>query len=142
MKWTVFFALISSNSFAQFNCGNAFLDIRDSSNYRTVLIGNRCWMQQNLNAKQPLPHRATAGGHPVRCSEPIHAEVAEKPRRDGHDRVIAREEMEAVMRQPHSKPQRNERVRKSGRNLAPVFAESAPAAAQKGGRADEHKWQE
>jgi uncharacterized protein (TIGR02145 family) len=49
MKWIIIFALISSNAFAQFNCGNAFLDIRDSSNYRTVLIGNRCWMQQNLN---------------------------------------------------------------------------------------------
>jgi len=92
--------------------------------------------------REPLPDRTAAGGHPVRCSEPTHAEVTEKPRRDRHDCVIARYEMEAVMRQPHSKPQRNERVRKAGRDLAPVFAEPAPAAAQKGGRADEQKWQE
>ncbi len=31
------------------NCNKPFTDVRDSQNYRTVLMDNQCWMAQNLN---------------------------------------------------------------------------------------------
>jgi uncharacterized protein (TIGR02145 family) len=33
----------------EWQCGNDLLDIRDSQSYGTVLIGNQCWMKENLN---------------------------------------------------------------------------------------------
>ena len=30
-------------------CGNPLVDSRDSKSYATVLIGNQCWMKQNMN---------------------------------------------------------------------------------------------
>jgi len=32
-----------------FSCGNVLTDSRDGKTYQTLLIGSRCWMQQNLN---------------------------------------------------------------------------------------------
>lgn len=32
-----------------FECGTQLSDLRDGKTYSTVLIGNQCWMQQNLN---------------------------------------------------------------------------------------------
>ena len=37
-------------SFIQtFTCGNPFIDSRDEQTYNTVLIGNQCWMTENMN---------------------------------------------------------------------------------------------
>jgi len=33
----------------EFNCGDTFMDHRDGLNYNTVLIGDQCWMGENLN---------------------------------------------------------------------------------------------
>jgi uncharacterized protein (TIGR02145 family) len=37
------------NFTTDFNCGTQFLDPRDEKLYNTVIIGNQCWMTQNLN---------------------------------------------------------------------------------------------
>jgi len=34
---------------ASANCGSPFTDSRDGKTYNTVLIGNQCWMKENLN---------------------------------------------------------------------------------------------
>ena len=39
---------------AQFNCGDVLVDERDGQEYTTVLIGNQCWMAENLNIGQML----------------------------------------------------------------------------------------
>ncbi|MBN1252472.1 MAG: fibrobacter succinogenes major paralogous domain-containing protein [Bacteroidales bacterium] len=46
----VFVAFSSLTAFAQ-NNNEILLDIRDSSNYKTVTIANQVWMAQNLNFK-------------------------------------------------------------------------------------------
>jgi uncharacterized protein (TIGR02145 family) len=33
----------------QWSCGQSITDSRDGKNYNTVLIGNQCWMKENLN---------------------------------------------------------------------------------------------
>lgn len=38
-----------SPGYGPFSCGQPFTDIRDNSIYHTILIGNVCWMQENLN---------------------------------------------------------------------------------------------
>ncbi|MBI9037231.1 MAG: hypothetical protein JEY97_03790, partial [Bacteroidales bacterium] len=45
---TMFFV---ANIFAQkdFNCGDSFTDPRDGKTYNSVLIGEQCWMSENLN---------------------------------------------------------------------------------------------
>lgn len=37
-----------------FTCGNPLKDLRDGHIYQTVLIGDQCWMQQNLNTGKPV----------------------------------------------------------------------------------------
>jgi len=74
--------------------------LRPSDNWRDNGLGkcdSRCTKtragrrQETISpAEEPLPDRTTAGGHPVRAASQFNAEVAEKPRRDRHDRVIAR----------------------------------------------------
>jgi len=39
---------------AQFSCGDILVDERDGQEYTTVLIGNQCWMAENLNIGQML----------------------------------------------------------------------------------------
>ena len=39
----------STGSSTGVNCGDYFIDSRDGKEYNTVLIGNQCWMRENLN---------------------------------------------------------------------------------------------
>lgn len=32
----------------QYNCGGIFHDVRDGNDYQTIMIGNQCWMKENL----------------------------------------------------------------------------------------------
>ncbi len=42
--------LIHNLLFSQiFNCGDTLTDVRDGKEYQTVLIGEQCWMSENLN---------------------------------------------------------------------------------------------
>jgi uncharacterized protein (TIGR02145 family) len=52
--------------FFAFTCGTLLSDIEDNK-YRTVLIGNQCWMKENLkttayNNASPIPHVPDASG--------------------------------------------------------------------------------
>jgi uncharacterized protein (TIGR02145 family) len=40
---------IFPGSSSSWNCGDALLDSRDNQNYNTVMIGDQCWMAENLN---------------------------------------------------------------------------------------------
>lgn len=48
-QWTVN-AGRQSQVTGSWTCGQPFADIRDGRIYGTILIGNQCWMSQNLNA--------------------------------------------------------------------------------------------
>ncbi len=45
---------------AQFTCGDSLLDVRDGQKYATVLIGEQCWMAENLNIGTMIS--STTGG--------------------------------------------------------------------------------
>jgi len=38
-----------------FKCGDKFVDMRDGKTHSTVLIGNQCWMAENLNIGTQIP---------------------------------------------------------------------------------------
>ncbi|NCC88542.1 MAG: hypothetical protein EOM05_11905, partial [Clostridia bacterium] len=42
-----------------FNCGDAFVDIRDRQSYQSVQIGNQCWMKENLKYLPEVSELAT-----------------------------------------------------------------------------------
>ncbi|MBU0765732.1 MAG: T9SS type A sorting domain-containing protein [Bacteroidetes bacterium] len=51
-----------------FSCGDSLLDVRDGQYYQTVLIGQQCWMAENLNTSQyqngdPIPDGTGAGDY-------------------------------------------------------------------------------
>lgn len=39
-----------------FNCGDNLTDMRDHKSYTTVLIGNQCWMKENLKFGSAIPY--------------------------------------------------------------------------------------
>jgi uncharacterized protein (TIGR02145 family) len=39
---------------SSWSCGDTLIDIRNGEKYRTVLIANQCWMQDNLNYELPI----------------------------------------------------------------------------------------
>lgn len=39
-----------------FNCGDVLIDTRDGQTYQTVLIGEQCWMAENLNIGNMIVH--------------------------------------------------------------------------------------
>ena len=45
---------------AQFTCGDSLLDVRDGQKYATVLLGEQCWMAENLNIGTMI--NSTTGG--------------------------------------------------------------------------------
>ncbi len=45
---------------AQFTCGDSLLDVRDGQKYATVLLGEQCWMAENLNIGTMIS--STTGG--------------------------------------------------------------------------------
>ncbi|MFH2141497.1 MAG: FISUMP domain-containing protein, partial [Bacteroidota bacterium] len=45
----ILIATTSTFIYGQFTCGDTMIDIRDGQKYPTVLIGNICWMKNNLN---------------------------------------------------------------------------------------------
>jgi uncharacterized protein (TIGR02145 family) len=52
----IFQILCPFNTFPQsWSCGSPFTDTRDNTVYNTVLIGNQCWFQQNLNYGTKIP---------------------------------------------------------------------------------------
>ena len=53
-----------------FTCGNAWTDTRDSKEYTTVLIGDQCWMAENMNVGT-----LTAGANNQGSSCPSVAEI-------------------------------------------------------------------
>ena len=56
--------LISFALVQTFNqCGDVLVDMRDAMSYPTVLIGNQCWMAQNLNAGDIAYNTWTGSSH-------------------------------------------------------------------------------
>jgi uncharacterized protein (TIGR02145 family) len=47
--------MLDVRSAAPFSCGNLFMDIRDSSFYPTIQIGNQCWLAADLNYGNEIP---------------------------------------------------------------------------------------
>ena len=62
--------------------------------------------------------------------EYVEAEVRDKPLRRGYHRVVTRQEVKAVVRQPHSEPQGDQGIRVACRHVQTTRREPAPSAAQ------------
>ena len=42
-------AILTLHPAANHTCGDLLIDVRDNQEYATILLGNRCWMAENLN---------------------------------------------------------------------------------------------
>ena len=69
-------------------------------------------------AASPPPGRSKHS--PLRLSQERPAEVRDETLRRREHRVIARQEVKTVMRQPHAETKGNQRIRKSRRHLEPA----------------------
>lgn len=50
------FILFFTSNGQTFNCGDTLTDNRDGKKYLTILLGNQCWMKQNLNYGVMINH--------------------------------------------------------------------------------------
>ncbi len=53
-------------------CGDTLIDTRDSKTYDTVLIGNQCWMAQNINVGTKIPAATRPQGTSCASASDIH----------------------------------------------------------------------
>jgi len=53
------------NAQSSFSCGDILVDKRDNQEYKTVLIGTQCWMQENLNMGKMVKNMEQANNEEI-----------------------------------------------------------------------------